>query len=612
MHLFRVILAGLLAVGLLVWRFCLLDLNAALGWQLHLAYWSVILAIVWWVISLWQVARPVWPQVPVWIKHHRAGLMVAVACALFLQVHEPHRLKVHNDEPTHLATSLLMHEQRVAATPGSSQFFEGEFHYRQTIPMVRMFLFPVTLSLVHDISGYRVENVFILNGLLGGVLLGLVYAAGTLLGRSDRRAGLLAVLLLTGLPLLAQNTTSGGYDILNLVMLLGFFLSLRYYLSQPGVGGLNLMLSSGVLLALCRYESILYLVLAMGAAAWKWRCERRATLTWAGAVSPLAIWPCLTANFIMMNYDGFTLANMREDGSGYFDLRHWVNNASDAVYYMFQFDLGSTNSVLLSVVGGLGLLVAWITITGRALRTRDVSAAEGTFAVFSVVTAAIYGFVMTHFWSRPTDPMAARFILPLMAMMALAAPILCRELTGGRRILSSVIGIAAAFALFIGGASSALATQTSRLLTSRVYMWFEEEAGRHERETTLYVAPSSLYLLAHRYACIPTAALRGRLYEAELALEAGLYREMLILDIRWKIPETGFWGRMDDAIFPQDMKYEEVAVRRFAHGYEARVLRLVVRPRLQDDPVGGVDRPLLKRRFENRLERDCYNLSLLP
>lgn len=61
------------------------------------------------------------------------------------------------------------------------------------------------MSVLHDLTGYRPENVFALNTVLTFGLLGLAYLTGRNIG--GRGAGAVAVLLLTSLPLLAQNAT---------------------------------------------------------------------------------------------------------------------------------------------------------------------------------------------------------------------------------------------------------------------------------------------------------------------------------------------------------------------------------------------------------------------
>ena len=64
--------------------------------------------------------------------------------------------------------------------------------------------------MVHDLTGYRPANAFVLNGVLTFGFLGMVFHLGRVL--AGRMAGWLGVVLFAGLPLLGQNSTGGGFE----------------------------------------------------------------------------------------------------------------------------------------------------------------------------------------------------------------------------------------------------------------------------------------------------------------------------------------------------------------------------------------------------------------
>lgn len=609
MHIWRLILAIGLAAGLLIWRAWGLAVDTATDLQMRFAYASVLLVLVWWGWCLWRAGRGNWRGMIAWGRHHKSGMVVVVLCAAWLHVHEPHRLRVYHDEPTHLASALYMHRYHEAATAGSAHLVGVEMYHLNTVPMVRMFMFPALLSLVHNLVGYRVENVFWLNGFLGLALLALIYRHGQLLGGVC--GGLLAVFLLTGLPLLAQGVTSGGYDVFNLVMIAAFMLAVRHYLSQPGDQGLDLMLSTGVVLALCRYESILYLIVAVFAAGWKWRREGVVTLTWAAALSPLAIWPSLTANRIMFGYEQFLLPDLRPEGGGYFGLEYWPNNAASAVFYLFDFDLNSTNSVMLSVLGVLGLLVATIALFGRYHRRERISTTDGVFVGVGLFCTAIYLFVLTHFWSMPTQSAATRFILPAYMVMALASVVLFRELLSRKIVQFWVVVLAASFMFLVSGSMSARATQTKRMATPTLYEWLLEQARERSGQRVLYVADSGLFLIAHDYPSIPTPVLNAHLARAEQCIEAGIYDEVLIMQIGIRSLDDGKVVLQKSSELNPEARFEVVDQMEYDR-YQARLVRLIPRPRIEDDPVNGVARPEIRTRFESAEDLARYRFSLLP
>ena len=153
---------------------------------------------------------------------------------------------------------------------------------------------PLLVSLLHDLTGYRPENVFALNSALTFGLLGLVYVACRKL--AGREAGILAVLLLTSLPLLAQNATGGGFELLNLVMIMSTLLLGMRFAEKRDPGSLQALLLSAVLLAQTRYESILFMLPVGLLVGWTWWKERRAVLD--RARSSRARWLLSSGNFL--------------------------------------------------------------------------------------------------------------------------------------------------------------------------------------------------------------------------------------------------------------------------------------------------------------------------
>ena len=60
-----------------------------------------------------------------------------------------------------------------------------------------------------------------------------------------------------------MNANSGGFDLLNLVMLLGTALAAYSYLRAPNAQRMNTLILMGILLAQSRYESVLYVLAAV-------------------------------------------------------------------------------------------------------------------------------------------------------------------------------------------------------------------------------------------------------------------------------------------------------------------------------------------------------------
>ena len=149
----------------------------------------------------------------------------------------------------------------------------------------RPLFFPFLVSVLHDVSGYRPANSFVLNGGLTFVFLGLVNQLGRML--AGRKAGWLGVALFAGLPLLAHNATGGGFELLNLVMILCTLLLGARLISRRDDVSMTAFCFSALLLAQVRYESVIYLLPVAGIVAWLWWNEGRLILPWPVLLAPL-------------------------------------------------------------------------------------------------------------------------------------------------------------------------------------------------------------------------------------------------------------------------------------------------------------------------------------
>src|SRR5262249_54655172 len=135
---------------------------------------------------------------------------------------------------------------------------QGIFELMGGLVDKRPLFFPFLVSILHDATGYRPENPFYLNAILTWVLLGLSYLGGRALG--GWRAGLLAAMWWITLPLLGQNARGGGFELLNIVMIILTALASGIYYQRRDATSMIAMIYSGILLAQTRYESPLFLL----------------------------------------------------------------------------------------------------------------------------------------------------------------------------------------------------------------------------------------------------------------------------------------------------------------------------------------------------------------
>jgi hypothetical protein len=362
----------------------------------------------------------------------RQWWLAAGAVALFSALAilaEPFRCKILYDEFVLQSTAFNMHFFRDVATMVRGYDIQGVFLSTDNYLDKRPYFYPFVVSLAHDLLGYRQLNAFLVNAALMPVSLLLAFAFGRRL--TGWTGGMLAVLLLGSLPLLGQNATGSGMELLNVVMILAALILATDYLRAPGEEGLTAFLFCTVLLAQARYESALFagsagLVMLLG-----WIRSRRIVLSWWTALVPLLFVPGALQNKVLSNTP--MLWELNEEASTRFSTEFLPKNLRGCLNFLFNTSWQQANSVLLTVVGLAALLWLLARVAGSLRRPpggllRDAPPAALALACFAAVILANLLLVFCYYWSNFDDPMASRFALPFYLLLAFAAVLLVRDL----------------------------------------------------------------------------------------------------------------------------------------------------------------------------------------
>ncbi len=516
-----------------------------------------------------------------WLAASGAGLAVVVAVSVFLQLHEPHRPKVLYDEDTLCGTAMQMHFERQAAYPARAHYIDDSLQVTSVTVDKRPVFFPFALSIVHDLTGYRPSNVFILNALATFALLALLYAWARPV--AGDRVAVAAVLLLGGLPLLAQNATGAGFEVLNLALIAALALAGRRYLSQPGSGGLDMLICIGVMLATTRYESALYLVAMAVIVLAKWVRQRRVTLTWFSAISPLFVLPLLLTNRVFLGNDGFFQA-----GEGAFLSAAFLpENLSRAVYFLFSGPFGiSASSLLLSAAGALCLLLVGVRCITSLVGWKNWDATTLAFAPILAAALANTLLGLLEHWGQWTDPMAARFSLPFHLAMAMCVVL---ALSGaGKRLLNASVAISAGWLLLFAPAQMARHDMTDLISVSREAEFFRDWVNENAGPRDLVLGDSSIAFIVDGHASVPFLAVNRAPWKIGAVLKSGIYEEVFVCQ-RFVQDDAGIWRPANDALSPA-LSLREIARLRCQPGTLAVI-----------SAVTGVDDPAAPDPMPNTL-----------
>jgi hypothetical protein len=287
-----------------------------------------------------------------------------------------------------------------------------------------------------------VENVFLLNKALVLSLLLLGWSAGRALDPDC--GGPLFILWLCGWPLIAQNACGGGFEILNLALvLLSFLAAIRYLKDRSEVNEVFLLVTC-LLHANTRYESVLYLLVF--AAVWLGGAirSRSWSVSWVTVFSPLLLLPCLWQRVMVATSERWSLELADRAASRALSWGNVSGNLAHAWRFLAIPDPMLGGSPLF---GGLGVL-ALLGLTFVLIRSwRQVKLEQRpplvAAALVGSVALAGFGVLMFYFWGGLDDPVASRLALPLIGVMGLALCAVRPHLLsspGARNFLFGVMG----------------------------------------------------------------------------------------------------------------------------------------------------------------------------
>jgi hypothetical protein len=410
---FRLALFGLAGVVAVYLGFIGIGVDAAGMLVKKYAYYVMLLTFSLWIAALWRLWAERAPGEGFATRElFLAGAAIAVFSVMAINS-EPFRSKVLYDEFVLQSTAFNMHYFRDTATMVRGYDILGSFQSLDNYLDKRPNFYPFLISLAHDLTGYRPANAHWLNAVLFPVTLGLAYYLGRRL--AGRWGAMLAVLLLGSLPLLGQNATGSGMELLNFCMILAVAALGGAYLRQPDAWRLSALVLGAILLAQSRYESALY-VLPVGIVilvGW-WR-RGEVVLSWTAIAAPLLLLPLALQNKVLNNTKW--MWELREHQNTRFSVEYLAGNLASAREFLFSTTQRYANSLTLSILGALALgWLLWHLASRRpALRDAD----SDRLALFLVGLAAIANttLIMFYYWSSFSDPMAARFSLPLYLVL---------------------------------------------------------------------------------------------------------------------------------------------------------------------------------------------------
>ncbi len=395
-----------------------------------LLYWTMPVVLLLWALVGWWRLRTSGGQLGAFVRMHRLGIAAAVALTGLVVGMVPPTMRVQFDETSLVSVSQSMHQQRVATMATAAVPYHGTVLVLESTVDKRPPLFPFVVSVVHDLTGYRVANAFAVNALLLVVLLAVVHAA--VQRRLGAGAALAAQLLLIAVPLLGVTATSAGFELLAAVLFVVVVLAAIDCVHSPDAGRQAWLLVSGLLFAQARYESVV--VMAIVLLVVLWRTRGRGWLTtrtrWLAALVPGLLTPLV---FLFLNArrpDFYPEAA----GQPLVALSHGVDHLGPFLAAFFAPGLGHSMPGLLAILAGLAFLA-------RLLQRRCTI--DDLLVVLPVLAASAISLLW--FYGDVQEPTALRLFLPVALLGGLGA-LLWKDLLGARLPTAMLLAGAAVFA----------------------------------------------------------------------------------------------------------------------------------------------------------------------
>lgn len=430
------------------------------------------------------------------LLRHRFPILLILLLTAVIHSHEPHRLRTMNDEYAFLSTSQMAHSYKTVAIPSRMIYFDNQPLYVGANADIRLPLFPVLVSFIHDVTGYRVSNVFVANFMLTGVFLSLIYCL-VLSVANSRRLGCLALLLIFSIPLLAQVATSGGYDLLNVTLITALALIALNYERDPTHDKQTLLIYAALLLAFCRYESILYLGVVAFLVGRNWLRQRELRLRLLDALSPVFLMIPIAYNLYYTGQEAFKAPQIGGEVLNFFSIKYFPSNMGEAVSYFFLDPTTSSTSALVSILGlvSCAYLMAFVVTKAGKEKASSFSVA---YSPIVLVILTIMSLVMCNYWGQLTDYQAVRFALPVLTgVVPVIIWFIHHNKLHSRQWMIFWFGVSGFYSLAFSLPAQAQHHTTNSMIPSFGREFMLDYSLKHGNERTVFLSKASLGIIAH-------------------------------------------------------------------------------------------------------------------
>lgn len=589
--------------------------ETVITWIRYGGYYFILLSTIAWAWALLR-AYPATTQKATYRRlFSRANalpLVLIFGLWGLIQLGEDKSFKILLDEPVLVNTSRMMHYNREVLVVSNAARVDGILAAKGYVDK-RPNFFPFLVSVLHDVTGYRVANAYVLNSILTLALLGLMYVVCSQL--SGRAGGLLGVGLLGSLPLVWHQSSGAGFEILNLVMiLLTLKVAIDYFQKPSDRRLLSALCLTVAMLSQVRYESVLFVIPVAMLVLMGMSLTKRVNLPWGAWLAPLLLVPVLwqqrVFNVDPSFWELFTVGTKTP-----FSFDYYTENLAQSVYFFFAWIRQMPGAPLVSYIGWIATLIFVVCMCLRlvsAQRRQEVLEDERSTFVFWIflVGFALYFVLLMCYAFDLGRYMVQRLSLPLYLLISLAAALVWAGWVNSRRPWALWWRRGLFTVVFLGFVGWTLPSVHSRDYAAIYFpmvegRFVEQFVNEHRHERYLVVADMSMLWTTYEVEAIPNRAVNAQLREIKYFLEQPNNPPVYVMQsLEYDPAERRFRDMASDPLTP-------VAVLQPVKNYHIGSFRILRISRLMDlTGVEPIDDSELYHGDENKKLQDW--VSQLP
>ncbi len=381
----------------------------------HSGFYFILISVFLWLIVLIKLKyRHFLP----FLKKQYPGFIVSVVFIVLIFTMSPPFFKILADESNLIGASMSMHKNKTAWIPYQGLNLNYEKFNPATIANKRPILYPFIVSIFHSLIGYSAYNGFVVNFICGVFIMFFFYV---FISRFyPRDLAILSLFILAAIPVFSIWITSSGFEGLNLLFIILFFIAYHRFLVIKDAPSAELLFLTLILLMQCRYESVIFGIVLLTLLPQLIRKDMIKQYSLITFFTPLLIVPILWQRrlFLDLIEPVRMNSNLLKTSAQGFHLQSLLTNFSKNIFTFSGLDPNYGFTLIVSVLSIAG---AYMLIKDSVTRSSNM-ASETRYVVLAGTLMLIILFLIysAYQWGNFNLPISNRLAIVFLPFLVFA------------------------------------------------------------------------------------------------------------------------------------------------------------------------------------------------